>query len=140
MSQMQSPDIEVFALKVEAVWSVIDKQYAGRMTSAELDHLFACFVLGLTTPQFAKENPGSHYEICHALVSAKLTPERTEAALRSVPPASQPWIESARTLIESKGERVGSALSQRANVTEEPAGEDANSSALERLVKSEETQ
>ncbi|WP_307277058.1 hypothetical protein [Phyllobacterium ifriqiyense] len=137
---MQSSDIEVFAPKIEAVWSVIDKQYAGRMSAAELDHLFACFVLGLTTPRFGEAEPASHYQICQSLVSIKLPPERTEAALHTVPPASQPWIENARSLIESKGERIGSALSQRANVTEEPAGEDANSSALERLVKSEETQ
>lgn len=138
MSQMQSPDIEVFAPKVEAAWSVIDKQYAGRMSSAELDHLFACFVLGLTTPHFGESEPASHFQICQSLISIKLPPERTETALHAVPQASPPWVESARQLIESKGATIGNALLQRAHNTEETAGENANSSPPERLVNSEE--
>lgn len=137
MSQ-QSPDIDVFAPNVEAVWSVIDKQYAGRMSSAEVDHLFACFVLGLTTPHYAASESASHYEICQSLIAIKLPPERTEAALHTVPPASQPWVESARELIESKGATIGSALLQRAHDTEETAGEDANFGPPKRLVNSEE--
>lgn len=138
MSQMQSPDIEVFIPKVEAAWAVIDKQYTGRMSSAELDHLFACFVLGLTTPHFGDNKPASHYQICQSLISIKLPPERAEAALRAVPQASQPWVESARQLIESKGATIGSALLLRAHNTEETAGENVNSNPPESLINSEE--
>lgn len=138
MSETPPHDIEIFASKAEAAWSVIGKQYADRMTPAELDHLFACFVLGLTTPHFGEKDSRSHYEICQSLISIKLPQERTEAALHTVPQASQPWVESARQLIESKGATIGHTLLQRTHTTKETAGEDANSSPPERLVNSEE--
>ncbi|WP_274857779.1 hypothetical protein [Sinorhizobium meliloti] len=65
----QFPEAEFFAPKVEAAWSALQLQYAGRISESEIDHLFACFVMGLTTPDYAEQEPTLHFELCRALVA-----------------------------------------------------------------------
>lgn len=132
------PEIEIFAPKVEAAWAALQQQYANLLTVAEVDHLLACFVLGLTSPAFADQEPDLHFEICRTLMAIKLPPERVEAALHSVPAPTQPWVESARRIIESKGVQMGSVLRQDARNTEKTTGVDANSKPTERLSNNEE--
>ncbi len=132
------PETEVFAPKVEAAWSALQLQYTGRISESEFDHLFACFVMGLTTPDYAEQEPTIHFDLCRALVAIKLPSERLETALHSVPEPSQPWVESARRIIESKGVQMGSVLRQAPHNTEKTAGVDANSKPTERLGNNEE--
>ncbi|MDX3925788.1 MAG: hypothetical protein QHC90_08250 [Shinella sp.] len=130
--------VDVFAPKTEAAWTALQQQYASLITAAEVDHLLACFVFGLTSPAFADGEANLHFDACRALMAIKLPPERIEAALRSVPATTQPWVESARRLIESKGVKMGSALRQDARNIEEITGVDANSKPTERLGNNEE--
>lgn len=94
-------------------WTALQRQYASRVTDAEIDHLFACFVLGLTSPAYAEREPALHFDLCRALVAVKLPPERTHAALHAVPEFTQPWIASACALIESQGAKIGRALQDK---------------------------
>ena len=126
---IQFAEIEVFAPKAEAAWAGLQRQYASRITAAEIDHLFACFVLGLTSPAYAEQEPALHFDICRALVATKLTPERTEAALRAVPEPTQPWVESACDLIEKQGAKIGLSLREKARDIEVLLIAEANDAA-----------
>lgn len=132
---MRFPEFELFGPKVDAAWTALQRQYAGRISDAELDHLFACFAYGLTSPIYGEEDPTLHFDLCRALVAMKLPPDRTEAALHTVPEATQPWVESARGVIEGKGAKMGSMLRQVAPNVGQITGVDANST--ERLGNSE---
>ena len=107
---IQFAEIEVFAPKAEAAWAALQRQYASRISGAELDHLLACFVLGLTSPAYGEGHPGFHFDLCRALVAINLPPERTEAALHTVPEPTQPWVASACQLIEKQGVKIGLSL------------------------------
>lgn len=134
----QFPEAEFFTPKVEAAWSALQIQYAGRISESEIDHLFACFVMGLTTPDYGEQEPTIHFELCRALVASKLPSERLETALHSVPEPTQSWVESARGIIEGKGVQMGSVLRQSAHNTEKTTGVDTNSKPTERLGNNEE--
>ena len=107
---IQFAEIEVFAPKAEAAWAALQRQYASRISGAELDHLLACFVLRLTSPACGEGDSGFHFDLCRALVAISLPPERTEAALHSVPEPTQPWVASACQLIEKQGAKIGLSL------------------------------
>jgi hypothetical protein len=133
------PEYDIFAAKTEAAWSVLQRQHAGRLSSAEVDHLFACFVFGLTSPIYADREPRLHFEVCRALVAIKLPPERAEAALRAVPEPTQPWIENAYQLIEDQGAKIGRALQETAPNLKDISAAEAGSTGSGRLDNSEDT-
>ncbi len=110
---LQFAEIEVFAPKAEAAWTALQRQYGSRISGAELDHLFACFVLGLTSAGYGAGDPAFHFDLCRALVAVNLPPERTEAALRTVPESTQPWVTSAYQLIEKQGAKMGGLLREQ---------------------------
>ncbi|WP_163271888.1 hypothetical protein [Chelativorans alearense] len=119
-------EIEIFAPKAEAAWAALQRQYTSRITEAEIDHLFACFVLGLTSPAYAEREPALHFDVCRALAAVKLPPERVHAALYTVPEPTQPWLASAYALIESQGAKMGRALQETtSNFEDLTAGADA---------------
>jgi hypothetical protein len=126
---IQFAEIEVFAPKAEAAWTALQRQYASRITGAEIDHLFACFVLGLTSPAYAEQEPALHFDLCRALVAVNLPPERTEAALHTVPEPTQPWVASACALIESQGAKIGRALQEKTRNFEGFLAAEANDAA-----------
>jgi hypothetical protein len=133
------PEYEVFAAKAEGAWGVLQRQYADRLTSAEVDHLFACFVFGLTSPIYAQREPSLHFDVCRALVAIKLPPERAEAALRAIPKPTQPWIENAYQSIENQGAKIGHALQEKAPNFKEISADEARSPGSGRLGHSEDT-
>jgi hypothetical protein len=133
------PEYDVFAAKAEAAWSVLQRQYADRLSSAEVDHLFACFVFGLTSLIYADREPRLHFEVCRALVAIKLPPERAEAALRAIPEPTQPWIENAYQLIEDQGAKIGRALQEDAPNLKDISAAEPGSTGLGRLGNSEDT-
>ncbi len=123
---MQFPEFELFGPKVEAAWAALQRQYADRITGAELDHLFACLVFGLTSPAYGDQEPALHFNICHALVAMKLPPDRTHAALHTTPEPTQPWVASACALIESQGAKMGRALQEKTSNLEDLSTAKAN--------------
>jgi hypothetical protein len=106
-------DIEIFTPKAEAAWTALQRQYSSRISDAELDHLFACFVLGLTFPAYSEQEPALHFDICRALVALKLPPERAHAALHTIPEPTQPWLATACARIESQGAKMGRTLQEK---------------------------
>lgn len=106
-------EIEIFAPNAEMAWTALQRQYASRVTDAELDHLFARFVLGLTSPAYADAEPSVHFEICRALVGLKLPPERARAALHTVPEPTEAWVEGAFESVELQGAKMGQALAEQ---------------------------
>ncbi|CAN7371468.1 hypothetical protein [Mesorhizobium caraganae] len=126
---IQFAEIEVFAPKAEAAWAALQRQYASRISGAEIDHLLACFVLGLTTPAYGEGEPALHFDLCRALVAISLPPERTEAALHSVPEPTQPWVASAYQLIEKQGAKVGLSLRDKTRNFEDFLAAEANDAA-----------
>ncbi|ULJ72289.1 hypothetical protein [Rhizobium gallicum] len=132
------PETEVLVPRVEAAWSALQRQYAGQVSEAEIDHFFACFVFGLTTPAYANQEPSLHFDVCRALVSIKLPPDRADAALNSVPAPTQAGVESARELIESKGVQMGRALQDERSDLEVFSTAKASSAASARLGSNEE--
>jgi len=133
---IQFPEFEIFAPKVEAAWSALQQRYANRLTEAELDYLFACLVLGLTSPAYGEGKPSLHFDVCRALVAMKLPPDRADAALHSVPAPTEPWVESLREQLESQSARMGQTLLDMRNFNDDAAA-DAVSGAPSRPVNSE---
>ncbi len=134
---IQFPEFEIFAPKVELAWTALERQYAGRILGAELDHLFACLVYGLTSPAYAEREPALHFEVCRILVATKLPAERADAALHTVPEPTQPWVESTREQVESQAARMGRMLQEMHSFTDDAAA-DAGLSGLGRPGNSEE--
>jgi hypothetical protein len=134
---MQFPEFELFGPKVEAAWAALQRQYADRITGAELDHLLACLVFGLTSPAYGDQEPALHFNVCRALVAMKLPPDRTEAALHAVPEPTQPWLASACALIESQGAKIARTLQEKTSNLEDLSTAKANA-ATGSLGKNEE--
>ncbi|WP_440408537.1 hypothetical protein [Neorhizobium petrolearium] len=132
-STCRPSQVDVFVPTTDAAWAAFQRQYANRVTSAEVDHLFACFVFGLTTPAYADQDPSLHFDICRALLLNKLPPDRADAALYSVPAPTQAGMESARELIESKGVKMGRALQDERSDPEIFSTAKASSAASARL-------
>jgi hypothetical protein len=109
-STNQSLEIGVFAPKVEAAWKLLGDRYGKKISTAELDHLHARFIFGLTSPSYADGEPSAHFDICRELLGLKLSPERVHAALHSVPEPTEPWVEGACETLEQQGTRIGLAL------------------------------
>jgi hypothetical protein len=112
-SSSQPQELAVFAPKVETVWKVLSDRYGNRISAAELDHLFARFVFGLTSPSYGEEPPSIHFQICRELVWLKLPPERAYAALHTVPEPTQPWIPDAYEAAERQGAKIGRVLTEQ---------------------------
>lgn len=129
--EIQFPEFEIFAPKVEVAWAALQREYAGRITGTELDHLFACLVFGLTSPAYGEREPALHFDVCRALVAMKLTPDRADVALHAVPEPTQPWITSARGMIEEQGASMGRMLQEMQSFNDDLAA-DADPSALSR--------
>ncbi|HEX8046881.1 hypothetical protein [Rhizobium sp.] len=134
---IQFLDFEIFAPKVEVAWTALQRQYASHLTGAELDHLFACLVFGLTSPAYAEREPALHFDICRALVGTKLPPDRAHVALHSVPEPTQPWVASVREQIEIQAIKMGRTLQEIHNFNDDSAA-NGDPSALSRLGNSEE--
>jgi hypothetical protein len=130
------PEFEIFAPKIDTAWTALQRQYAGRITGAELDHLFACLVFGLTSPAYAEREPALHFDVCRALVAMKLPADRVDAALHSVPEPTQPWVVNAREQIESQAARMGRTLQEMYNFNDDSVA-DADPSAPSRPDNSE---
>ncbi|MFC0246652.1 hypothetical protein ACFOLL_10990 [Falsochrobactrum ovis] len=105
-----SDPITLLSSKASGAWNALETRYASQVTQDELDHLFALFVLGLTSPFYAEERPLAHLDACRTLMSQKLDDDRVERALRSVPTATQGWVEKAYLSIEQLGTKNGQAL------------------------------
>jgi hypothetical protein len=133
---IQFPEFEIFAPKVELAWTALQREYADRITVAELDHLLASLVFGLTSPAYSEREPALHFDVCRALVAMKLPSDRAAAALHTVPEPTQPWVTSAREMIEGQGARMGRMLQEMQNFNDDLAA-DADPNALSRPVNSE---
>ncbi|MCK4207344.1 hypothetical protein J3U99_21515 [Brucella pituitosa] len=105
-----SDPIALLSPKALGAWNALETRYASQISPDELDHLFALFVLGLTSPFFEKASPSAHLDACRALMSLKLDGDRAERALRSVPITTQGWVEKAFLSIEQLGSKDGRAL------------------------------
>ncbi|MFB2563016.1 hypothetical protein [Rhizobium sp. IMFF44] len=134
---IQFPEFEIFAPKIEVAWTALQDRYASRLSGAEVDYLFACLVFGLTSPAYGEGEPLFHFDVCRALVTMKLPPDRADAALYSVPELTQPWAETVREQLESQAAKMGRALQQAQNFNDDAAA-DADSSALSRPVDNQE--
>ncbi|WP_168878942.1 hypothetical protein [Rhizobium sp. P28RR-XV] len=134
---IQFPEFEIFAPKVEVAWSALQQRYANRLTEAEVDYLFACLIFGLTSPAYGEGEPSSHFDVCRALVAMKLPPDRVDTALHTVPAPTEPWVESLREQLESQSARMGQTLQETRNFNGDAAA-DAGPGALSRPVSNEE--
>lgn len=107
--------VDVFIPRLEAAWNVLQDNFAGKLSVAELDHFFARVVLGLTTPFYGEGPPSLHFEICRDLVGQKLPPDRAYAALHTVPDSDTtlPWVAEAYDAAERQALRMGQALQKQ---------------------------
>jgi hypothetical protein len=67
----QFSGFEIFAPKVEVARTALQRQCADRLTGAEVDHLSACLVYGVTSPAYAEREPALQFDICCALVAVR---------------------------------------------------------------------
>ncbi len=134
---IQFPEFEIFAPKIEVAWTALQQRYASRLTGAEIDYLFACLVFGLTSPAYGEGEPLFHFDLCRALVAMKLPPDRADAALHAVPELTQPWVENVREQLESQAAKMGRTLQEMRNFNDDAAA-DADPSALSRPVDNQE--
>lgn len=119
-------EIAVLARKAEAAWDALQGRFGNRVSEAEIDHLLACFVFGLTSPSHAAGEPSAHLDICRALMALKLPPERVHAALHEVPEPTERWVENAYQSVEQQGEKIGRALTQHDRNREDVAAAEAD--------------
>ena len=134
---IQFPEFEIFAPKIEVAWTALQQRYASRLSGAEVDYLFACLVFGLTSPAYGEGEPLFHFDLCRALVATKLPPDRADAALHAVPELTEPWVETVREQLESQAAKMGRALQEMRNFNDDTAA-DADPRALGRPGNSEE--
>lgn len=134
---IQFPEFEIFAPKIEVAWSALQDRYASRLSGAEVDYLFASLVFGLTSPAYGEGEPLFHFDVCRALVTTKLPSDRADAALYRVPELTQPWVDTVREQLESQAAKMGRALRQVHNFNDDAAA-DAGSRVLGRPDSSEE--
>lgn len=81
-------DRDTFAPEALAVWDVLETRFGQHLAPGEIDHLFARFVFGLTSPLHGDDAPRNHLHICRAALGLMLSPERIEGALQ----ASSEWV------------------------------------------------
>lgn len=103
-------ETEKFAGQAMSAWEILESRFASQVSTAELDHLFARFVLGLTSPFYDGDEPAIHLSICQTILALKLSPDRVDQALHSVPKPTEAWVESAFRSVESLGEKEGRKL------------------------------
>jgi hypothetical protein len=103
-------DCDVFTGKALAAWNTLETRYSRQLSSDEIDHLFARFVLGLTHPLHGEDDPRTHLRVCRTVLALKLAPDRIERALHRVPKSSDEWIDAALNSIEALGVRDGRVL------------------------------
>ena len=96
-------EMAIFAAEVNATWSALNSRFADRISSAELDHLLAVFIFGLTSQSFGGNEPQAHLAACRSLLELKLPADRVHAALHTVPEATVPWVTAAYEAIELRG-------------------------------------
>ena len=106
-----SDPITLLSSKASGAWNALETRYASQVTQDELDHLFALFVLGLTSPFYAEERPLAHLDACRTLMSQKLDDDRVERALRSVPTATQGWSKRPICRLNSWAPKTGKPCS-----------------------------
>jgi hypothetical protein len=112
-SRNTPPEIAVFAQKAAAAWDALYGRFANRVSEAEIDHLFACFIFGLTSPSYAEGEPSAHLGICRTLLELKLPPEQVHAALHEVPERTERWVENAYQSVEQQGLKIGRMLTEQ---------------------------
>lgn len=123
-----APEIDIFAPEADAAWKALNSRFADRLSMAELDHLYALFIFGLTSPSYVEREPTAHLEICRALLERKLPPDRIHNALHAVPQPVQPWLASAFEAMERRGTETGLAIA-RQNRIEETSEADARAAS-----------
>jgi hypothetical protein len=124
----------MFTHKALAAWEALESRFAAQLSLQERDHLFARFVLGLTSPIHGEDEPTIHLNVCREVLALKLTPERIDRALHTIPKSSEPWVDSAYESMEALGTKEGRELleQQRSQLTNEVTRAEASSLQLVR--------
>ncbi|MCY1304476.1 hypothetical protein D9M70_542340 [compost metagenome] len=106
-------DVDPIALlspKALGAWRALETRYALQITRDELDHLFALYMLGLTTPFYGEVSSQVHIDACRVVLALALDEDRVDRALRNVPPATHSWVEKAFLSIEHLGAKDSQSL------------------------------
>ena len=122
--------LEIFAAEVNATWSALTSRFADRLSIAELDHLFAVFILGLTSHSFGWREPRDHLEACRSLLELKMSPERARVALHAVPEAKEPWVASAYETMERRGTEMGLAIIKQSGIEGASVADDGSNPSI----------
>jgi len=126
----------MFMQKALAAWETLETRFAEQLSDVEIDHMFARFVLGLTSPVHGEDEPLIHLDVCRKVLAFKLTPERIDRALRTVPQASAPWVDTAYETFEKLGAKAGRELLDQQRNQYTDAGPEAETRPL-RLTRAE---
>lgn len=103
---------EIFTRRADAAWRLLNGRFAERLSTAELDYLYAGFVFGMTWSAYSNAEPATHLEVCRSLLELKLSTERAHDALHKVPEARAPWISAAFEAVELRGLEMGRELAE----------------------------
>jgi hypothetical protein len=118
----------MFTHNALAAWEALETRFAAQLSLPERDHLFARFVLGLTSPIHGQDEPIVHLNACREVLALKLTPERIDHALHTIPKSSEPWVDSAYESMEALGAKQGrELLEQRRQHTNAATGTETSS-------------
>lgn len=121
---------EIFTQKALAAWETLERRFATQLPTEEMDHLFARFVFGLTSPIHGEDEPAIHLDVCRRVLALKLTPERVDRALRTVPTASAPWVGAAYESIELLGTKAGREVLEQQHSQHIRAGTEGETPSL----------
>jgi hypothetical protein len=126
----------MFTHEALAAWEALETRFAAQLSLPERDLLFARFVLGLTSPIHGQDEPIVHLTACREILALKLTPERIDRALNTVPEISEPWVGSAYESMEALGTKEGRELAERQRTQRTNSGTRAEASSLQ-LVRTQ---
>lgn len=102
--------VDLLAPKTNATWKALKLRFEEEFTSSECRHLFARYVLGLTTPLLIQAEPTFHLVICRLLLERVLLSTEATIALETVPDAPSELATRAFHSIEQIGLRDGRRL------------------------------
>ncbi len=108
-------DCEIFAEKADMAWKALQSRFAAQIAEDQIDYLLARYVLGLTSPFYGEDDPHVHLHVCQTVLKPELPADRIEKAMKTVPQASEAWIERAFDTIEELGIRDGRMLLDHVN-------------------------
>lgn len=96
--------------RVRVAGDALRRRYGGELTAAEVDLVFAHYLLGLVATARPEAAPEWQLSMVRSLAALLLTPEEVDRAVHGVPPADESFVARALRTAEQVGRRDGESF------------------------------